>query len=68
MHLREEERTSRSSDVHDAPSIAVVNQSFVDRYFPHANPLGKKIWGNGRRNPVQPTIVGVVTGIAAQTI
>lgn len=48
-----------ASDVRNSPGVAVVNQSLVDRYFPHANPLGKKIWGNGRQRPPM-TIVGVV--------
>ncbi len=52
-------RDFRSSDVRDAPGVAIVNQSLVDRYFPHGNPLGKKIWGNGRQRPPM-TIVGVV--------
>jgi putative ABC transport system permease protein len=53
-------RDFRSSDVRDAPGVGVVNQSFVDRYFPHSNPLGKKVWGNGRQRP-PITIIGVVT-------
>jgi putative ABC transport system permease protein len=39
--------------------VAIINQAFADRYFPQANPVGKKFWGFGRRdNPVE--IVGVV--------
>jgi len=53
-------RDFRSSDVHDSPGVAVVNQSLVDRYFPHGNSLGKKIWAEGRQRPPL-TIVGVVT-------
>jgi len=53
-------RDFRSSDTRDAPGVAVVNQAFVDRYFPHANPLGKNIWNNGRQKPAT-TIIGVVT-------
>jgi putative ABC transport system permease protein len=52
-------RDFRSSDVHDSLGVAVVNQSLVDRYFPHGNPLGKKIWAEGRQKPPL-TIVGVV--------
>jgi putative ABC transport system permease protein len=55
-----EGRDFRSSDVRNAPGVGVVNQAFMDRYFPHANPLGKKVWGNGRQRP-PITIIGVVT-------
>lgn len=49
-----------SSDSRDSPGVAIVNEAFVERYFPHANPLGKKIWGNGRQKP-PVMIIGVVT-------
>jgi putative ABC transport system permease protein len=55
-----ERRDFRSADTRGAPNVAVVNQTLVDRYFPHANPIGKKIWGNGRQRP-PVEIVGVVT-------
>ena len=52
-------RDFRSSDDRNAAGVAVVNQKFVDRYFPNSAALGKKIWGNGRnRPPVE--IIGVV--------
>jgi putative ABC transport system permease protein len=50
--------TSDNRDT-NARSVAVVNQALVDRYFPHADPIGKKIWGNGRNRPAVE-IVGVV--------
>jgi putative ABC transport system permease protein len=54
-----EGRDFRSTDSRKAPSVAVVNQSLVDRYFPHGHPVGKKLWFGGRDRP--PTeIVGVV--------
>lgn len=47
------------TDTRDKPGVAVVNQAMVDRFFPHSDPLGKMVWGNGRQRPgVQ--IVGVV--------
>jgi putative ABC transport system permease protein len=49
-----------SNDGRDAAGVAVVNQAFADRYFAHANPLGKKIWGGSRQQP-PVSIVGVVT-------
>ena len=39
------------TDTRDKPGVAVVNQALVDRYFPHSDPLGKKLWGNGRQTP-----------------
>jgi putative ABC transport system permease protein len=60
-------RDFRSSDTRDATGVAVVNQAFVDRYFPHANPLGKKIWGNGRQKPAV-TIIGVVGDARTQDL
>jgi putative ABC transport system permease protein len=55
-------RNFRSTDNRDTPNatnVAIINQAMADRYFPQANPIGKKFWGFGRRNP--PTeIIGVV--------
>jgi len=53
-------RGFRASDDDKAPKVAVVNQSMADRYFPHANPIGKKFWMFGDDQP--PTqIIGVVS-------
>jgi putative ABC transport system permease protein len=46
-----EGREFRSTDDrkgNDPPAVAIVNQAFVERYFPHASPIGRKIWMNGR--------------------
>ena len=52
-------RGFRSTDIRNAPSVAVVNQALADRYFPHAAAIGKKLWLGDRKDP--PTeIVGVV--------
>ena len=48
-----------STDARNSPGVAVVNQALVDKYFPHADPIGKKIWGFGRQRPAME-IVGVV--------
>ncbi len=53
-------RDFRSTDARKAPSVAVVNQRFADRYFPSTSAIGKKLWVFGRQQP--PTeIIGVVT-------
>jgi putative ABC transport system permease protein len=52
-------REFRSTDARNAPRVAIVNQAFADRYFPHINPIGKKLWMGSRQQP--PTeIVGQV--------
>ncbi len=62
-------RDFRSTDARNAPSVAIVNRALVDRYFPHANPIGKKLWTGGRQRP-PAEIIGVVangrTGDLAQ--
>jgi putative ABC transport system permease protein len=55
-------REFRSSDTGDranAPLITIINQAMADRYFPQANPIGKKLWVFGRRG-MSFEIVGVV--------
>src|SRR5262249_40170727 len=47
-------------DKSQAPSVAIVNQAFRDRYFPKATAVGKKLWLNGRDRP-STDVVGVVT-------
>jgi putative ABC transport system permease protein len=55
-----EGRQFRSTDDRKAPNVAIVNQTFVDRYFPKASPVGRKFWMNGRDKP-GTEIVGEVT-------
>jgi putative ABC transport system permease protein len=52
-------RDFRSTDSGKAPMVAVINQALVDRYFPKANPIGKKLWFDRKQPPIE--IVGVVT-------
>jgi putative ABC transport system permease protein len=49
-----------SDDGKTTPSVAIVNQAFADRYFPHADAIGRKIWLNGRDRPATE-IVGEVS-------
>jgi putative ABC transport system permease protein len=53
-------REFRSSDEGKTLTVAIVNQAFADRYFPHANAIGRKIWLNGREKPATE-IVGEVS-------
>jgi putative ABC transport system permease protein len=49
-------REFRSTDDDKAPKVAIVNQAFADRYFPHANPIGRKFWLDGRDKPATEII------------
>jgi putative ABC transport system permease protein len=53
-------REFRSSDEGKTATVAIVNQAFADRYFPHAHAIGRKIWMQGRDKPPME-IVGVVS-------
>jgi putative ABC transport system permease protein len=53
-------REFRSSDEGKTLNVAIVNQAFADRYFRHANAIGRKIWLNGREKP-GTEIVGEVS-------
>ncbi len=52
-------RAFRSSDSGDNVTVAVVNQALADRYFPHQNAIGKKLWLSGRERP-PARIIGIV--------
>jgi putative ABC transport system permease protein len=41
-------REFRSTDDDRAPQVAIVNQAFADRYFPHRGAIGRKFWLDGR--------------------
>ncbi len=53
-------REFRSTDDGKAPSVAIVNQALADRYFPHGDAVGRKLWFDGRQKPATE-IVGVVS-------
>ncbi len=54
-------RDFRSTDVRDAPNVAIINQALADRYFPQTNPIGKKLWPRGQQQQQPATeIIGVV--------
>ena len=48
--------------------VAVINQSFAQRFFPHANPLGKHVRDTYPSNPTELTIVGVVADARSNTL
>ena len=59
----------RSFDAHDQPKgaqIAVVNQTFAAKFFPHGDPIGKRIRFLGfDEKPQFMTIVGILSDIHA---
>jgi putative ABC transport system permease protein len=55
-----EGREFRDNDDQKGPGVAIVNQSFTDRYFPNSSPIGKKLWIMGPDKPPN-IIVGKIT-------
>ncbi|MGE0128236.1 MAG: ABC transporter permease [Blastocatellales bacterium] len=54
-------RTFSEQDASDKPRVAIVNETFVKRYFPNEDAVGKRFtFGDGNNNPQWITIVGVV--------
>jgi putative ABC transport system permease protein len=61
-----EGRGFRSTDSVDRPQVAVVNQAFADRYFPHGQALGRKFWMGGHTYPDgSPNPGGAIVGVVA---
>jgi len=57
-----EGREFRSTDDDKAPNVAIVNQAFADRYFPHGNAIGRKFWMNGRDKPGTEIVGEIANG------
>jgi putative ABC transport system permease protein len=52
------------ADREGQPLVAVVNQKFVEQFFPHESPLGARIdWGRAKLAHNWMTIVGVVNDV-----
>jgi putative ABC transport system permease protein len=67
-------RGLRDTDLPNAPQVVVVSESFAKEYYPHENPIGKRIvigWGRQRSENKADTvnaggeIVGVVGDVKA---
>ena len=52
-------------DTQGSPLVAVVNQTLVDRYFPHEDPMGKQLEIGFSDPPRWREIVGVVADVKA---
>ena len=48
-------REFTSADGESAQPVAVVNRAFVDRYWPHQDAMGRRIWAQGHWS----TVIGV---------
>ena len=57
-----EGREFRSADDDKAPKVAIVNQAFADRYFPHGNAIGRKFWLSGRDKPGTEIVGEIANG------
>lgn len=44
-------REFRSTDDNKAPTVAIVNRAFTDRFFPNSNSVGRKVWFGKRTEP-----------------
>ena len=53
-------RGFQTSDRRGAPEVILVNQSFVDRFFPDEDPIGQELGFNMEGSPMWLTIIGVV--------
>lgn len=51
-------REFRTNDDDKAPKVAIVNEAFVKRYFPHGEVIGRKFWFD--RNKPGTEIVGEI--------
>src|SRR6516225_5723259 len=61
-----EGRGFRAIDTRDHAQVAVVNQAFVDRYFPHGPALGRRFWMGSRTNQDgRPNPGGEIVGVVA---
>jgi putative ABC transport system permease protein len=63
-------RPFTEADNRNAPPVAIVNEAFVERYFPGQNPVGQRLLlnrpilgGTGFEESVYPEIVGVIGNV-----
>lgn len=60
-----EGRAFSEDDVHDAPLVAIINETLVRRYFPDESPVGARVNGNGF-DGTWFTVVGVAGDVKQQ--
>jgi predicted permease len=59
-------RAFTDRDDRNAPSVAIVSESFAKQFFPGENPIGKRITPNGSVDPGDPPVREIV-GVVADT-
>ncbi|MBV9764807.1 MAG: ABC transporter permease [Acidobacteriaceae bacterium] len=52
-------REFNNEDEHSSQLVGVINQALANKYFPNANPIGRRIWF-GHDHPQQFVVIGVV--------
>jgi putative ABC transport system permease protein len=57
-------RDFTAADDLDAPGVVIVNRSLAERYWPGADPIGKRVSGDGGRH--WNTVVGVIADVRQQ--
>jgi putative ABC transport system permease protein len=60
-------RGFRSSDNSDAPPVAVINETLAARYFPGADPVGKKLRFSGDTNRTIE-VVGIISNTRTEAL
>ena len=56
-------RALNEHDGKDAPNVFLVNETFVNRYFPNEDPIGKRITVSVRAGPDEPDANGEIVGV-----
>jgi putative ABC transport system permease protein len=56
-----------ANDREDGNKVAIVNQAFAEKYFPNADPLGKRV-GFGCKEGLCRSIVGVVGNVKQESL
>ncbi len=51
-----------------APRAVIVNETFVKRFLPNQNPIGRRIGWGGEGNPYVTEIVGVVRDVRTESL
>jgi len=61
-------RVFAETDVVGAPPVAVVDETLARRYWPNADPIGKRIKRGGAPNAEWMTVVGVVPNVKHRSL
>jgi putative ABC transport system permease protein len=63
-------RSFNTSDRENTQPVAIINEALANKYFPHANPIGRAIKLSRAEDPSQPwlTIVGVAANVRTTTV